>query len=54
MCDNLMRKGYSMAGWCCMCREGCETGDHLLIHCALTSNIYHSVLLLWGSLGVPK
>ena len=52
--DNLMRKGYSMAGWCYMCREGCETGDYLLIHCALTSNIYHSILLLWGSLGVPK
>uniref|UniRef100_A0A2N9GEV9 TIR domain-containing protein n=1 Tax=Fagus sylvatica TaxID=28930 RepID=A0A2N9GEV9_FAGSY len=51
-CDNLMRRGYSMAGWCCMCRVGCETGDHLLIHCSLTLNLWHSVLRAFGVLWV--
>jgi hypothetical protein len=51
-CDNLMQRGYSMAGWCCMCGEGCETGDLLLIHCALTLNLWHSVLRSFGVLWV--
>jgi hypothetical protein len=33
-CDNLMRRGYTMAGWCCMCQCDEETVDHLLIHCS--------------------
>uniref|UniRef100_A0A2N9H4G3 Reverse transcriptase domain-containing protein n=1 Tax=Fagus sylvatica TaxID=28930 RepID=A0A2N9H4G3_FAGSY len=33
-CDNLMRRGYTMAGWCCMCQCAEETVDHLLIHCS--------------------
>ena len=41
-----------MAGWYCMCKEGCERGDHLLIHCALTSNLWHSVLHSFGVLWV--
>jgi hypothetical protein len=32
-CDNLMRRSFVMAGWCCICRRDWETGDHLLIHC---------------------
>ena len=36
-CDNLMRWGYSMTSWCCMCRCRCngETVDHLMLHCPL-------------------
>uniref|UniRef100_A0A2N9G0Y7 Uncharacterized protein n=1 Tax=Fagus sylvatica TaxID=28930 RepID=A0A2N9G0Y7_FAGSY len=43
-CDNLMRRGYTMAGWCCMCRSGWETGEHLLIHCTLASDLWYAVL----------
>uniref|UniRef100_A0A2N9EHD8 Reverse transcriptase zinc-binding domain-containing protein n=1 Tax=Fagus sylvatica TaxID=28930 RepID=A0A2N9EHD8_FAGSY len=31
--DNLMHRGYTMVGWCCMCQCDGETVDHLLIHC---------------------
>uniref|UniRef100_A0A2N9GR69 Reverse transcriptase zinc-binding domain-containing protein n=1 Tax=Fagus sylvatica TaxID=28930 RepID=A0A2N9GR69_FAGSY len=33
-CDNLMRRGYTMARWCCMCRCEGEIVDHLLLHCS--------------------
>jgi hypothetical protein len=47
-CDNLMWRGYSLAGWCCMCRKGWETGDHLLIHCVLASDLWSAVLKSFG------
>ena len=25
-CDNLMRRGHVLAGWCCMCKKHWETG----------------------------
>ena len=34
-CDNLMRRGHVLAGWCCMCKNHWETKDHLLLHCEL-------------------
>ena len=30
--ENLMRRGYAMAEWCCMCRGNGETVDHLMLH----------------------
>ena len=39
--DNLMRRGYTLAGWCCMCQRDGETVDHLLLH-------YHEVSALWS------
>uniref|UniRef100_A0A2N9EUJ9 Reverse transcriptase zinc-binding domain-containing protein n=1 Tax=Fagus sylvatica TaxID=28930 RepID=A0A2N9EUJ9_FAGSY len=47
-CDNLMRRGYSLAGWCCMCRKGWETGDHLLIHCVVATDLWSAVLRSFG------
>jgi|UniRef100_A0A2N9JBP0 hypothetical protein len=47
-CDNLMRRGYSMAGWCCMCRMDGETGSHLMIHCSLASDLWNIVLRSFG------
>ena len=47
-CDNLMRCGYTMAGWCSMCRLDGETGSHLMIHCSLASGLWHSVLRSFG------
>ena len=32
-CDNLMQRGYSMVGRCCLCCADGETVDHLLLHC---------------------
>uniref|UniRef100_A0A2N9ESH0 Reverse transcriptase zinc-binding domain-containing protein n=1 Tax=Fagus sylvatica TaxID=28930 RepID=A0A2N9ESH0_FAGSY len=47
-CDNFMRRGYTMAGWCSMCRLDGETGSHLLIHCSLASGVWQSVLRSFG------
>ncbi len=49
-CDNLMRRGYTLVGWCCMCCNAGETGNHLLTHCTLASALWHLVL---RSFGVP-
>ncbi len=51
-CDNLMRRGYSLASWCCMCRSAEETGTHLLIHCAMASDLWHMVLRSFGVIWV--
>jgi hypothetical protein len=47
-CNNLMRRGYTMAGWYCMCKSGWETGEHFLIHCALASDLWFVVLHSFG------
>ena len=44
-CDNLMRRGYTMAGWCCMCCCDGETVDHLLLHCNAAQKLWNYVFL---------
>ena len=50
-CDNLMRRGYTMAGWCCMCQCVNETVDHLLIHCSaiqiLSNFVFRAFRIHW-------
>jgi exonuclease III len=43
-CDNLMRRGYTMAGWCCMCCCDGENVDHLLLHCNAAQKLWNYVL----------
>ena len=40
-CDNLKKWGFSLVGWCCMCRCSGEMVDHLFFHCDV-------VYLLWS------
>ena len=42
--DNLMRQGYQLAGWCCMCRRDGETINHLLLHCDMAFGLWSFVL----------
>ena len=42
-CDNLMQRGYTMAGWCCMCRCDGETMEHLLLHCSAAQRLWNFV-----------
>ena len=51
-CDNLMRRGFNLASWCCMCQNAGETGPHLLIHCGMASDLWHLVLRSFGVLWV--
>uniref|UniRef100_A0A2N9G8A9 Reverse transcriptase zinc-binding domain-containing protein n=1 Tax=Fagus sylvatica TaxID=28930 RepID=A0A2N9G8A9_FAGSY len=51
-CDNLMRHGFNLASWCCMCQNAGETGPHLLIHCGMASDLWHLVLRSFGVLWV--
>ena len=44
-CDNLMRREYTMAGWCCMCCCDGETVDHLLLHCSVAQKLWNFVFL---------
>ena len=48
-CDNLMRKGYVLASWCCMCRCSRETMDHLLLHCKVAREVWN---FIFQSLGI--
>uniref|UniRef100_A0A2N9GDU1 Reverse transcriptase zinc-binding domain-containing protein n=1 Tax=Fagus sylvatica TaxID=28930 RepID=A0A2N9GDU1_FAGSY len=47
-CDNLMRKGHVLAGWCCMCKNHWETRDHLLLHCEVATALWCSVFTMFG------
>jgi len=38
--DNLRRRGFIIADWCCMCQCNREDVDHLLIHCEETSQLW--------------
>jgi len=33
--ENLIKRGYSIVSWCCMCHRSEETVDHLLLHCSV-------------------
>jgi hypothetical protein len=48
-CDNLMKKGHMLAAWCCMCKNGWETGDHLLLHCEVATALWGFVFQMFGS-----
>uniref|UniRef100_A0A2N9ELX8 Reverse transcriptase domain-containing protein n=1 Tax=Fagus sylvatica TaxID=28930 RepID=A0A2N9ELX8_FAGSY len=47
-CDNLMRRGHVLAAWCCMCKKGWETVDHLLIHCEVAAALWGFVFQRFG------
>ncbi len=43
-CDNLMRRGYTMVGRCCLCCADGETVDHLLLHCPFSHGLWSFLL----------
>uniref|UniRef100_A0A2N9IM47 Reverse transcriptase zinc-binding domain-containing protein n=1 Tax=Fagus sylvatica TaxID=28930 RepID=A0A2N9IM47_FAGSY len=47
-CDNLMRRGHVLAGWCCLCKNQWETGDHLLLHCEVAAALWGFVFSMFG------
>ena len=47
-CDNLKKKGFVLAGWCCMCRNADEMMDHLLLHCWFARQLWDFVFKFVG------
>jgi hypothetical protein len=47
-CDNLIRRGYIMTSWCCMCRCNGESVDYLLRHCKIAGALCHFVIQSFG------
>jgi hypothetical protein len=47
-CDNLMRRGYNMTSWCCMCGCSGETEDYLLLHCSMARALWSFVFRSFG------
>ena len=46
--DNLRKRGLILVDWCCMCKEGGESLDHLLLHCKVACELWDLVLGLFG------
>jgi hypothetical protein len=46
--ENLFKRGYSLVGWCCMCRCDGETIDHLLLHCDVAYTLCCVVFRAFG------
>jgi hypothetical protein len=47
-CDNLIKRGYIITSWCCMCKCSGETVDHLLIHCQVARRLWCWILRAFG------
>uniref|UniRef100_A0A2N9FC99 Reverse transcriptase domain-containing protein n=1 Tax=Fagus sylvatica TaxID=28930 RepID=A0A2N9FC99_FAGSY len=47
-CDNLKKRGFMLAGWCCMCKSADETVDHLLLHCRMARHLCNFVFQFVG------
>jgi hypothetical protein len=47
-CDNLMRRGFVMVGWCCLCKSSGESVNHLLLHCRVAREVWNFILCAFG------
>jgi hypothetical protein len=47
-CDNLRKRGFVLASWCCMCKGDDESVDHLFIHCWAARRLWSSVFRAVG------
>ena len=43
-CDNLVKKGNKLVGWCCMCLSCGETMVLLLLHCNVAFELWSLVI----------
>ena len=48
MINNMVKKGWPLVNWCCLCRCKGETVDHLLIHYELSHVLWSKVFLVSG------
>ncbi len=48
-CDNLRKRGFVLAGWCCLCKAADESVDHLFLHFRIARVIWS---LVFRSVGI--
>jgi exonuclease III len=46
--DNLRRRNVMVLDWCCMCKKGAESVEHLLLHCPFVGEVWSMVFGLFG------
>ena len=46
--NNLIKKGYTLVGWCCMWQCSGEIIDHLLIHYDVSYGLWSLVFITFG------
>jgi hypothetical protein len=46
--DNLRKRTIMVIEWCCMCKHGGESIDHLFLHCEVATKIWSALLQLFG------
>ena len=47
-CKNLIKRGYSIVSWCCMCQCSGETMDHFLIHFNVAFKLWSLIFRMFG------
>uniref|UniRef100_A0A2N9HRV7 Kinesin motor domain-containing protein n=1 Tax=Fagus sylvatica TaxID=28930 RepID=A0A2N9HRV7_FAGSY len=52
--DNLRRRNVMVLDWCCMCKKGAESVEHLLLHCPFAGEIWSMVFGLFGVVWVMR
>jgi hypothetical protein len=46
--DNLRKRHIALVSWCCMCKAGGESVDHLLLHCSYAKELWDLVFAMFG------
>jgi hypothetical protein len=46
--DNLKKRGVLVVEWCCMCKRGDESIDHLLLRCEVARDLWSAIFTLFG------
>ena len=51
--DNLIKRNMALANQCCMCKEGIENADNLLLHFSVATEFWYCVFFFFfGCIGV--
>ena len=45
---NLCKRRVIIMDWCCMCKLGGESVNHLLLHCKFAQELWNMVFTLFG------